>query len=375
MFKTYIRPLLFAKDPENAHESMLKILQICSKSLFIKKIISFFFSFQHKKLHVDFGPFHFHNPLGLAAGFDKNAKVYSLMQCFGFSHVEVGTITAHPQKGNEKPRVFRLAKDHALINRLGFPNEGASRIQKRISRTKKPRSLILGINIGKSKKTPLDHAAEDYLQSFSVLFPFGDYFVLNISSPNTPELRELQKKERLLSLVQHLQKKNQEIATSFHVFPKPLFVKIAPDLSYKEIDDIVDIVQQTHCTGIIATNTTLARPQLHTSLQEQGGLSGQPLKKRSREIIAYLYHKTQGTLPLIGVGGVATAKDAYSMIAAGASLVQLYTGFIYEGPSCVKKINKGLLTLLQKEGFKNIQEARGSQYHAYLPREMQTMQP
>lgn len=361
IFKKTIRPILFSQDPEKAHDAMLYHLESISKGTIIKKTLEHMFSFEDKRLRVTLDDLRFSNPVGLAAGFDKNAKVFSLMQAFGFGHVEVGTVTGKGQEGNPKPRMFRLAKDRALINRMGFNGLGAKKISEILQKTtqRTPSKIPLGINIGKTKVVALENATDDYLYSFELLYPFGDYFVINVSSPNTPNLRELQDKDKLLDLLLAIQKKNKNLAELTKTIPKKIFVKIAPDLNFSQIDDVLDVLKKTHCSGIIGTNTTIARPNLRTAIDEQGGLSGRPITKKSRDVVHYIYEKTNGKLPIIGVGGVFNARDACRMIQSGASLVQIYTGFVYEGPSCVKNINQGLVRYMKKHKIRNVSELVG----------------
>lgn len=303
----------------------------------------------------------FQNPIGLAAGFDKDGIALNSLAALGFSFIEAGTVTYHPQPGNEKPRLFRLPKDKALINRAGFNNSGAASFAARLTRNKP--ECILGISIGKSKVAQFDEAIADYLKSFELVHPFADYIAVNVSSPNTPRLRELQQADQLHELLSALQNRNRELASQEN--PVPLLLKISPDLSPGELEGIVDVVTRTNVSGIIATNTTINRENLRTPGAEieaygPGGLSGAPLRSRSNELLANLYRLTRGTIPLVGVGGIFNAQDAWQKICAGASLVQLYTGFIYEGPGIAAAINDGLQTILQKEGFKSLDEAIGS---------------
>jgi len=290
---------------------------------------------------------HFKNPVGLAAGFDKNAEMIGEMANLGFGFVEVGTVTPLPQPGNPKPRMFRLQDDSGLINRMGFNNLGVDVIAGRIAAFRRDakeghKDLIIGGNIGKNKNTAIDNAARDYIKCFDRLFDVVDYFVVNVSSPNTPGLRALQEKKPLMQLLDTLQRRNLKNGVS-----RPILLKIAPDLTNEQLDDIVEIVQQTGIAGIIATNTTISREGLTSKDQlknEVGGLSGKPLTKRSTEVISYLAKKSNGGFPIIGVGGIHSPEDAIEKLQAGASLIQLYTGFIYEGPGLIKRINKRIVT-------------------------------
>ena len=278
----------------------------------------------------------FPNPIGLAAGFDKDAKLYKELSNFGFGFIEIGTLTPKPQAGNPKKRLFRLPQDNGLINRMGFNNEG---VEVAIERLKKNKGILIGGNIGKNKITPNGDAVLDYTLCFEALFPYVDYFVVNVSSPNTPNLRALQEKKPLTDLLNTLQKLNQETNK-----PKPILLKIAPDLSDEQLLDIIDIVKISQTAGVIATNTTLSREGMESEYKnEMGGLSGEPLKERSTEVIRFLAEKSDNAFPIIGVGGIHKPEDALEKLAAGASLVQLYTGFVYEGPGVVKRMNKAIL--------------------------------
>jgi dihydroorotate dehydrogenase len=282
----------------------------------------------------------FPNPVGLAAGFDKDAKLFGPLSNFGFGFIEIGTVTPKSQSGNPKKRLFRLQADQAVINRMGFNNEGVEAAVKRLEHNK---NIIIGGNIGKNKTTPNENAVDDYLICFEALFDYVDYFVVNVSSPNTPNLRDLQDKAPLTALLNTLQERNANKPKR-----KPILLKIAPDLTDDQLLDIVEIVQTTQIDGLIATNTTLSREGLSSDPQlcaEQGGLSGRPLTRRSTEVIRFLHQKSDGKIPIIGVGGIYTPEDAIEKLEAGASLLQLYTGFIYEGPAAVKRINKALIGL------------------------------
>ncbi len=305
----------------------------------------------------------FSNPIGLAAGFDKNGTAAQALTALGFGSIEVGSVTSEAQPGNPRPRLFRLPLDRALINRAGFNNCGAAKLAENI-RHHRP-DCILGVNIGKSRSVAVEDAIPDYLASFDAVYDVADYLAVNVSSPNTPNLRELQRPDLLADLLKHLQRRNHELARqSSLATPKPLLVKIAPDLTEAEIESIVGVAMNESIAGIIATNTTVRREELQTPAAEieacgEGGLSGAPLRGRANEVIALIYRLTQGRLPIIGVGGVFTAADAWEKICAGASLIQLYTGFIYEGPGVARRINEGLAEMLQREGFRSLDEAVG----------------
>jgi dihydroorotate dehydrogenase len=337
-----LKPLLFLFDPEKIHYfvtgNLKRISKISAFSLLFKKA----FQVNDPKLEREVFGLKFKNPVGLAAGFDKNASSIPELENFGFGFIEIGTVTPLPQPGNEKPRMFRLPADGALINRMGFNNEGVEVAVHRLKNLKR-NGLIIGGNIGKNKATPNEDALSDYIKCFDALFDVVDYFVVNVSSPNTPGLRELQEKEPLKHLLNSLQQRNKKNDVS-----KPILLKIAPDLTDAQLDDIIEIVQETKIAGIIATNTTVSRENLNSDaslVKEAGGLSGKPLTKRSTEVIRYLSEKSGKSFPIIGVGGIHSAEDAIEKLNAGASLIQIYTGFIYEGPGLVKKINEALIKL------------------------------
>lgn len=331
--------------PERAHYFTMNSLRFLFKIPAIKAMVTAQLKTNEINLSRNLFGISFPNPVGLAAGFDKNANYIHELEAFGFGFIEIGTITPKAQPGNPKPRMFRLPKDQALINRLGFNNEGLDTAIKKLKH--RPKNLIIGGNIGKNKLTPNEQAVDDYLKCFTALFPYVDYFVVNVSSPNTPDLRALQDKEPLKMLLQQIQNENNRQPNR-----KPVLLKIAPDLNEAQLDDILEIVQDTKTDGIIATNTTIARSRLKTNSIEiekigAGGLSGKPLLDRSNEVIRYLRKKNQ-TLPIIGVGGVVDAHAALDKLNAGADLIQIYTGFIYEGPTLVKKINKAIANSLDQ---------------------------
>ena len=336
MYKFLIRPILFYFDAEKAHRFTFAFLKLTCYLPFTKFILKSIYSKQDKKLERNVFGINFKNPVGLAAGFDKDAKLYKELSCFGFGFIEIGTLTPKPQIGNPKKRLFRLLLDNAIINRMGFNNNG---IDAAVKKLKKNKNIIIGGNIGKNKDTANENATEDYLMCFNKLFNVVDYFVVNVSSPNTPNLRALQDKEPLTHLLQTLQNQNYKKEK-----PKPILLKIAPDLSNEQLLDIIEIVNTTKIAGIIATNTTLSRENLKDNNQnEDGGLSGKPLKNKSTEVIRFLHTHSKGSFVIIGVGGIFSAEDAIEKLNAGASLIQLYTGFIYEGPSLIKKINVKIL--------------------------------
>lgn len=344
VYKSVIKPLLFLLSPEKAHHFTLTILKIVLAIPVIGTIFRKTYSVKDKRLERKVFGLTFPNPVGLAAGFDKDGKHHHAMSALGFGFIEIGTVTPIAQDGNPQPRLFRLPTDSGLINRMGFNNEGLDAMVQRLSKAK-PEGVIIGGNIGKNKLTPNSEAVTDYEKSFEALFSCVDYFVVNVSSPNTPGLRELQNRKPLTKLLSHLQALNHAKKT-----PKPILLKIAPDLSNEQLDDVISIVQETKLAGIIATNTTISRTGLNTSekaLEEigNGGLSGLPLKQRSTEVIRYINEKTRGEMTIIGVGGINSKEDALEKLEAGATLIQIYSGLIYEGPSLIKQINQSILNL------------------------------
>jgi len=339
MYKIIIRPILFLFDPEAIHHFVFSLLSLKGKIPGFKPLVSLIFNFQNKKLERKLFGLTFSNPVGLAAGFDKDAKLIDEMACFGFGFIEIGTLTPRPQIGNDKPRLFRLPKDQALINRMGFNNEGVAAAVERLKKRKS--RVIVGGNIGKNKDTPNDKAFSDYMECFESLYPYVDYFVVNVSSPNTPGLRELQDKELLKRLLMHVKGLSRSNKRE-----KPVLLKIAPDLTNSQLNDIVEILKETKTDGVIATNTTISREGLQTEDVTSigaGSLSGRPLTDKSTEVISYLRKQLGPEYPIIGVGGIMNAQDAVNKLNAGADLIQIYTGFIYEGPSLVKRINKKVL--------------------------------
>ena len=335
-----LKTVLFRFDPEKIHYFVTGALQSAQKVWGLPKLLKASFNLEHPSLEKEVFGLKFKNPVGLAAGFDKNGEYIQELANFGFGFIEVGTVTPLPQPGNDKPRMFRLPKDEALINRMGFNNKGVDVLARKLENINRE-GLIIGGNIGKNKNTPNEDAVKDYVKCFDRLFDVVDYFVVNVSSPNTPGLRELQEKEPLKHILNTLQNKNLK-----HGISRPILLKIAPDLTNEQLDDIVEIVQETKIAGVIATNTTISRDNLASgeSLKtEMGGLSGKPLTSRSTEVIRYLSQKSNQSFPIIGVGGIHSAKDAQEKLEAGAALVQLYTGFVYEGPGLVKRILKALI--------------------------------
>ena len=337
VYKQLIRPILFLFDAEKVHHFSFASIRLIHKIPFVRALIRRLYSVNDSKLDRHVFGIRFPNPIGLAAGFDKDAKLYKELSNFGFGFIEIGTLTPKPQDGNPKKRLFRLLADKGIINRMGFNNQG---VEAAIKRLKKNKNVIIGGNIGKNKTTPNDQATQDYLICFEALFPYVDYFVVNVSSPNTPNLRDLQEKKPLTALLQTLQTENHKREN-----PKPLLLKIAPDLTDTQLLDIIDIVSDTNIDGVIATNTTIARDGLQSDsavCTEIGGLSGKPLTNRSTDVIRFLHTNSKGSFPIIGVGGIHTPQDAIDKLEAGASLLQIYTGFVYEGPRMVKRILKNL---------------------------------
>ena len=362
LYSSIVRPLLFRLPAETAHHFALSSL---SGALRIEAVRQ---GAERRYQRAPFGKIKrfgltFSNPVGLAAGFDKNGEAVDALSALGFGFIEVGTVTSEAQPGNPKPRIFRLPTDRALINRLGFNNSGAKQVVKNLKNHSA--DCVLGVNIGKTRTVRIEKAIPDYLKTFGTVYEIADYIAINVSSPNTPQLRDLQQPDLLDNLLASLQRRNGELAEKHSlVAPRPLLLKIAPDLSEDEIRAIISVAQENKVSGIIATNTSVNREGLQTSNTRvaeigEGGLSGAPLRNRSNEVIRTIYHLTNGTMPIVGVGGVFTAEDAWEKICAGASLIQLYTGFIYEGPSIARRINEGLRQIVSKEGFVSLDEAVG----------------
>jgi len=340
MYKAIIRPILFSFDPEKVHYFTFSLIRNLSKLPGIKSLFKKMYLVEDQKLERELFGLKFKNPVGLAAGFDKDAKLYNELSNFGFGFIEIGTVTPKPQDGNPKKRLFRLKEDSAIVNRMGFNNGG---VVQAVERLKKNKGVLIGGNIGKNKLTPNENAVEDYKICFEALFNYVDYFVVNVSSPNTPNLRALQDKEPLTNLLKALQVLNFQKPKT-----KPILLKIAPDLTDEQLLDIIEILATTKIDGVIATNTTISRTGLKSeNKSEMGGLSGKPLTNRSTEVIRFLAEKSNKAFPIIGVGGIHSAEDALEKLDAGADLLQLYTGFIYEGPKLIKDINKALLKKAQ----------------------------
>lgn len=362
LYRNIGKPLFFKLDPEKAHHLVVGGLERATRLPGAEAAMRGIYGVQETPdLAVDLFGVHFPTPVGLAAGLDKNGKAVRGFSSIGFGFMEVGTVTPKAQPGNELPRLFRLPTDEALINRMGFNNEGAEALARRLSRLKE-RRIPVAINIGKNKVTPNEDAHSDYEACIRELFPYGDFFVVNISSPNTPDLRSLQHGSELSSLLEAVMGEMGKQAL-LHGGQKAVLVKIAPDVSDEELEFMVDTISRSGVSGIIATNTTLSRAGLsHNNAKETGGLSGKPLRERSTEIITRIYRQTGGSLPIIGSGGIFTAKDAYDKIRAGASLVEIYTALIYEGPEVNRRLHAGLRKLLERDGYTHISQAVGADH-------------
>ena len=354
-----VRPLLFRLDPEQAHELAFALLSLLEPVAAARTRQPRPWS--DPTLAQRIWDLDFANPIGLAAGFDKSARVPHVWASFDFGFAELGTLTAEAQPGNPRPRLFRLPADEGLINRMGFNNDGAIAAAQRLSEllSRRRPEIPLGINLGKSRSVAVDDAVADYLASFRLLFDWGDYFVINVSSPNTPGLRDLQQEDSLAALTGALSEENRRLAGERGRQPRPLRVKLAPDLADESLESIVNVARATGLNGLIATNTTITRNGLRQPSSESGGLSGRPLRQRSTEVIRALYQLAGPSLPIIGAGGVFSADDAYEKIRAGASLVQIYTGFIYQGPRLPRWLAQGLRDRLLRDGYSHIREAVG----------------
>ncbi len=338
MYQRLLRPIFFLFDPEKIHHVSFRLIRWVH-AIGLGPLIRRYYHLNQPRLKREVFGLTFPNPVGLAAGFDKDALAYKELSNFGFGFIEIGTVTPKPQEGNPKKRLFRLPDDKGVINRMGFNNKGVAHAVERLKSNKG--RVLIGGNIGKNKITPNDRAVDDYLVCFEALFDEVDYFVVNVSSPNTPNLRDLQEKGPLTELLNTLQNRNNTKDN-----PKPILLKIAPDLTQGQLDDIIEIITETKIAGVIATNTTLSREGLnHPNKLETGGLSGKPLTQRSTEVIRYLHQKSKAAFPIIGVGGIHSPQDALDKLAAGATLVQLYTGFIYEGPGLIRNINRAILAV------------------------------
>ena len=357
-YRTLVRPWLFQADPEAAHERALKLAARLGSNRLTREATETLFGFDDWRLRQTVFGLEFLNPVGLGAGYDKNADGIELWPSLGFGFVEIGSVTARPQPGNEAPRLFRQTQQRALINRMGFNNEGAGAIAARVPPL--PHRIPIGVNVGKDRNVDLAKAAKSYLATIEKFRGRADFFVINVSSPNTPDLRKLQEREALNELLAGIRApvlaRTSSIPAAGTPTTTPVLIKIAPDLTFEEIDDILELAKQHDIAGIVATNTTIDHPT-----PAQGGLSGAPLRARATKCVRHIWRHTGGQLPIIGVGGIFTAADAYEKIRAGASLVEVWTGLIYEGPAIVGRINRGLLRLLARDGFGSIAEAVGTE--------------
>jgi dihydroorotate dehydrogenase len=341
-YKTFIRPLLFRFDPEKVHRFVLRLLQISFGIPGMAALVLKITWVNDVRLEREVFGLKFKNPVGVAAGFDKDGHLPKALASLGFGFVEVGTITPIGQPGNPKPRLFRLPADRALINRMGFNNQGMKIVARRLKKRRKS-DVILGVNLGKNTLTPNSRAAEDYVQLFETLFDVADYFVVNVSCPNISDLHELQDQQALKNILTQLQALNRQKPS-----PKPILLKVSPDLNFSQLDEVIALVKETNIAGVVAVNTTIGRSALQTPAGQlqtigRGGLSGKPLQQRACEVVSYLSEKSEKAFPIIGVGGIFTSEDAWQMLQAGADLVQVYTGFIYEGPLIAHRINKMIL--------------------------------
>ena len=341
-YKALVRPWLFRADPEAAHERALNLVASLGRCRIARDAVESLFVIEDRRLCQTVFGIEFPNPVGLGAGYDKNALGLELWPAFGFGFVEIGSVTSHAQPGTEPPRLFRQIEQRSLINRMGFNNDGAEAIAARLPPP--PHRIPIGVNVGKNREVDLTRAGESYADTLRKLHDRADFFIINVSSPNTPGLRKLQDKEMLDALLAQLRENI------------PILLKIAPDLTFDQIDDVIALVQKHGISGIVATNTTIDHPT-----PPEGGLSGAPLQNRATECIRHVSRQTQGKLPIIGVGGIFTAEDAYEKIRAGASLIEVWTGMIYEGPAVVRNINRGLLRLLARDGFGSMAEAVGTE--------------
>ncbi|CAM4308208.1 quinone-dependent dihydroorotate dehydrogenase [Paenibacillus tarimensis] len=364
LYRKFAKPFFFKMDPEKAHHLVIDGLHTAARIPGMKAVMNGMYGVQApNELRVKLLGLDFDHPVGLAAGLDKNAKAVEGFSRIGLSFMEVGTVTPKGQPGNELPRLFRLPPDEALVNRMGFNNDGAEAMAERLGKLP-DRRIPIAVNIGKNKATPNEQAYEDYRACLRRLYRYGDFFVVNISSPNTPGLRSLQHGDELRMLLAEVKDEMAKQASAVREPVKPVLVKIAPDMNEEELEMTVDTIRQSGVDGIIATNTTLSREGLlHEHKREAGGLSGRPLSVRSTEVVRSIYRLTEGSLPIIGSGGIFSAEDAYDKIRAGASLVEIYTALIYKGPGVLRELTGGLLKLLQRDGFRHIQDAIGADHH------------
>lgn len=348
MYKQILRPLLFSLDSEFVHECFLKIAKL-SNTIKLDSVLENFCRLEDPRLQSEVFGINFTNPIGLAAGFDKNCEAVSFFSALGFGFMEIGTVVPKPQSGNARPRIFRLPKDQALINRMGFPSAGSETVLSHFRQAKSEiKNTVLALNIGKNKDTEIDRALEDYRQVFISFYEQAEFFVVNVSSPNTPDLRKLQQKDKLLELLSALQKMNTK--------EKPILLKIAPDLTNGEIDDVLDCCALTSIAGIVCCNTTFSRDKLISTSKEQGGLSGKPVFERALAVVNYISNRTEKKLPIIAVGGISTSQDIIKMMRAGASLIEIYTSLVYEGPLLAYRLKRELIEFVQAEGLQSIKD-------------------
>lgn len=356
IYESLIRPTFFKMwKPEQAHERVMSMLVAADRMRVVLPVVGSLAAYRHASLEQRLLGIHFPNPVGLAGGFDKNGVAVPAFEALGFGFVEVGTVTRHAQPGNAQPRLFRLPADEALINRMGFNNEGADVLAQRLQLVRPRVQIPIGVSIGKSKVTPIEEAVDDYLYSFRKLYFLGDYFAINVSSPNTPNLRKLLDRDELERLLAALMRVREEFAQGGS--RKPMLVKVAPDLTPEALDDVIDVCQAHGADGLIATNTTVGREGLVTRIDETGGLSGRPLFVRALEFVRHIRERMPETV-IMGSGGVFDPQDAVKMIQAGANLVQVYTGFVYRGPLCAPAINRGLAKQMQKQGRSSLSQLR-----------------
>ena len=359
LFRWFSRPLLALQDSEKAHSRSLLLLRLASSNPLFRGMLRLIYK-PKKQLQTSCFGFQFSHPFGLAAGMDKRGEALRGWESVGLAFAEIGGVTMLEQQGNPKPRMFRHGRDRALVNRMGFNNPGSEKIVQRLHKAGK-QTIPIWANLGKSKRTPLDEAKDDYATSLTRLWPFIDLFVINVSSPNTPGLRDLQHGDHLKGILTECQQANRLCSEQHNASEKPLLIKVAPDLTTEELNSILDMAMSCGIDGIVATNTTLQRPnENHKVYNEQGGCSGAPLRQQSTEMIRHIYAYTNGTLPIVGVGGIMNADDAWEKITAGATLIQAYAGFVFEGPGLTKAIVNGLHKRMKASGFSSISEAVGS---------------
>ncbi len=361
MLYRLVRPLLFRWGSETAHERVLGLMERLDRHPRLRRFLHNRYTVDDPRLETEVFGVSFPNPVGVAAGFDKDARLPRVLPCLGFGSVEVGTVTPEPQEGNPRPRMWRFPDEEAIVNALGFPNEGAEAVSTRIAQEGRP-SVPLGVNMGKNKDTPLEEAPSDYVKILERFHPLVDYVVVNVSSPNTPGLRDLQGREHLESILEAVQQANRRVADDQDIAQRPLLLKVSPDLTDHALDDVVEVTREHGVDGLIATNTTTDREGVDDA-PTVGGLSGAPLRDRATRVVEHLYRATRGDVPIVGVGGVATAEDAIEKIEHGASLVQVYTGFVYGGPATASRINRGISRELAARELDRLDELVGAAVH------------